>query len=101
MAVKVWGAGSAGGADGSWSTAANWTSDTVPTLGDSVSFTNITGNSCTIDDIGPWTSGALTIGNYVGTITQNVVITLTGACSVANAIGGVGVMTTFCVMVPT
>lgn len=73
MALKTWGAGSAGGADGLFSTAANWTGDTVPVTTDSLIFDGTTANDCTIDALGTWSGGPVTVNTtYGGAITQNV-----------------------------
>jgi hypothetical protein len=36
MAIKIWGAGTGGGADGMWTTASNWSGNTLPINGDSI-----------------------------------------------------------------
>ncbi|MCK5083210.1 MAG: DUF2341 domain-containing protein, partial [Candidatus Omnitrophica bacterium] len=58
-----------GGVDTDWSTAANWTNDTVPTAGDIAVFDNTSDNNCVID-------AAITVGGidinagYDGAISQ-------------------------------
>ncbi len=65
-----------GGGDNNWSTAANWSGDTVPATTDAVLFDGTSTKDCTIDNVGTWSGGALTTkSGYTGTITQNVNIT--------------------------
>lgn len=80
MATKTWQAA----APGNWSTGANW-GGSVPATTDTVQFVGATSNqACTIDALGTWSGGPLTIDiNYTATITQSVNI-VTGAFSMAN-----------------
>lgn len=75
MAARTWGAGSAAGADGKWSTAANWTGDTVPATTDAITLDATTANNLTIDALGTWSGGTLTWNGFAGTVTQNVNMT--------------------------
>ena len=81
-ASRVWGGGSvAPGTSGdyNWSTATHWTGDTVPQIGDTVTFNGTSTANCTIDNIGPANSHANQLGGFTvtsayngGVITQNV-----------------------------
>jgi hypothetical protein len=66
-----------GGADNNWSTAANWSGNAVPTGTAAVIFDGTSTKDCTIDNVGSWSSGSLTIAaTYTGTVTQNVAVIL-------------------------
>ncbi len=59
-----------GGADNNWSTCANWTTDTCPAAGDTVTFNGTSTKSVTIDAGAPASVATLTIAaGYTGTIT--------------------------------
>lgn len=59
-----------GGADNNWSTCANWTTDTCPVAGDTVTFNGTSTKSATIDAGAPASVATLTIAaGYTGTIT--------------------------------
>ena len=65
-----------GGGDNNWSTAANWSDDTVPATTDAVIFDGTSTKDCTVDDVGTWSGGTLNVNSgYTGTVTQNVNIT--------------------------
>jgi len=77
--AKTWGAGSGAGADGLWSTGANWDGDTVPAFAEVIIFDGTAVTNCNIDNVGTFTSGTFTVQTtYTGQITQNVAMT-TGA----------------------
>ena len=66
-----------GGADNNWSTAANWSGDAVPTGTAAVTFNNTSTKNVTIDSVGSWSGGSLTIAStYTGTVTQSVSMSL-------------------------
>lgn len=59
-----------GGADNNWSTCANWTTDTCPIAGDTVTFNATSTKNSTIDAGAPASVATLTIAaGYTGTIT--------------------------------
>jgi len=83
MAAKTWGAGTGAGADGLWSTGANWTGDTVPATTDTITFDATAVTNCNIDALGTFSGGTFTVqSTYTGQITQNV--TMTTAAFVMN-----------------
>ncbi|MDP9468964.1 MAG: autotransporter adhesin family protein, partial [Chloroflexota bacterium] len=65
-ATRTW---DGGGGDGLWSTAANWTADTVPIAGDTVTFNGTSTTSATIDMAVTVAIFQVNAG-YTGTITQ-------------------------------
>src|SRR3989344_3235040 len=73
--TKTWDGG--GGGDTNWSTAANWSGDAVPATTDAIVFDGTSSNnSVTVDALGTWSGGTVTIqGSYTGTITQSVSMT--------------------------
>lgn len=76
MAAKTW---SNAGGDGLWSNGANW-GGSVPATTDTVTFDATSTANCTIDNLGTWSGGTLTIAaTYSGVITQNSGINLTTA----------------------
>lgn len=83
MAAKTW----IGTTNGLWSVATNWVEAAVPATTDDVTF-NVTGTAraCTIDNLGTFSGGTITIDSaYANTITQNTGINLTvGAFSMAS-----------------
>ena len=86
MAAKTW---DNGGGDGLWSTGANWSDNAVPATNDPLTFDGTSGATCTIDAVGTWSGGTLTIvDTYTGDIIQNVAITLSGTVSVGGATNG-------------
>jgi fibronectin-binding autotransporter adhesin len=76
MAATKW---SNGAADNKWSTVGNWTVN-LPATTDPVTFDSTSTANCTIDALGTWSGGTLTIAStYSGTITQNTGINITTA----------------------
>ncbi len=72
-ATRTW---DGGGADTNWSTPANWSSDTLPVAGDTVTFNATSTKNATIDV--PVTVAIFQINaGYTGTITQSNTLTLT------------------------
>ncbi|GMV80907.1 MAG: hypothetical protein AMXMBFR7_20910 [Planctomycetota bacterium] len=66
---------SGAGANANWSTAANWVGGQVPASGDSVTFSN--NNRSVVVNV-PVNLAALTMSNYLGTMTLNNHVTVTG-----------------------
>jgi len=72
-ATRTW---DGGGADSNWSTAANWSLDTLPVAGDTVTFNGTSTKNATIDV--PVTIAVFQVNaGYSGTITQSNTLTLT------------------------
>lgn len=71
-----------GGADNNWSTCANWSTDTCPVAGDTVTFNSTSTKNSTIDAGwgGSVTSVSITTG-YTGTITASRSLTTSGTFS--------------------
>ncbi|MCM8800997.1 MAG: filamentous hemagglutinin N-terminal domain-containing protein [Candidatus Omnitrophica bacterium] len=67
-----------GGTANNWGEPDNWDGNVVPQDTDAVTFDGTSSKDCTIDNVGSWSGGSLTITSaYTGTITQNVAITVT------------------------
>ena len=74
MATKTWTQTSGN----LWSTGANWSGGTVPATTDTIVFDNTSDANCTIDNLGTWTGGPVSIASgYDGTITQNTGVNFT------------------------
>ncbi|MFA6610733.1 MAG: hypothetical protein WCT15_07805, partial [Candidatus Omnitrophota bacterium] len=59
-----------GGTTNNWSDATNWDGNAVPSLTDPVTFNATSTKDCTIDNVGTWSGGTLTIAaGYTGIIT--------------------------------
>ncbi len=68
-----------GGIGNNWSTPDNWDGNAVPTGAEAVTFNSSSSKDCTIDNVGIWSGGVLTItSDYSGTITQAVDIVTAG-----------------------
>ncbi len=77
-ATRTWDGG--GGADTNWSTATNWSLDTVPVAADTVVFDNTSDNNSTIDAGFAGTITTLNINSgYDGTITSGTSLIVTGS----------------------
>ncbi len=74
-AAKTW---DGGGADNNWSTAANWSGDTVPATTDSVTFNGTSTKNCTVNNVGTWSNGDFTIisGYGAGVITASTAMAI-------------------------
>jgi len=71
--IKTW---DGGGVSNDWSTAANWSGDTVPVTTDAVIFDSTSTKNVTMDAMGTWLGGAFNINSgYTGIITQAVAFT--------------------------
>lgn len=84
MATRVW---TGLGADNNWSTPQNWDmgGSSIPSLTDAVIFDSRGTKDCTIDSVGTWSGGSLSINSgYTGTITAQCPLTM-GAFSHAAA----------------
>jgi hypothetical protein len=71
--VRTW---DGGGVGNNWSTPANWSADTLPVAGDTVTFNATSTKNATIDvpvNVAVFQMNA----GYTGTITQNNTLTLT------------------------
>ena len=71
-ATRTW---DGGGADNNWSTAANWSADTIPTSADEVVFDATATKNATVDTALTVNSVSINSG-YSGTITQTAVLTV-------------------------
>ena len=80
-AIKTW---DGGGGDNKWSTAANWSGDTVPINADEIVFNSTSTKNCTVDNIGAvWWFNKLDItSGYTGTIILSVAL-VTGPTTIA------------------
>src|SRR3989344_2004157 len=75
-ATRTW---DGGGVDTNWSTAANWSSDTVPVSGDTVTFDGTSTNNSTVDAGFAGTITTMNINSgYTGTITLARSLTVSG-----------------------
>lgn len=90
MAIRVWGAGSAGGSDENWNTAANWTGDTLPGTGDTVEFDGAISNNT----VSSAPSSAVTLhtillkSNYSGTVVLGTLLSITNTLDIDTTSGG-------------
>lgn len=75
MAARVWTQTSGN----LWSTAANWDGGiSVPATTDTITFDSTSTANCTIDDVGTWSGGTITVAiTYTGAITNNVAFSVT------------------------
>ncbi len=74
-AVRTW---DGGGGTNSWSNAANWSADTVPTAADEVVFNATSTKNSTIDAAFAGTVGSISVNaGYTGTITTSRLLTVT------------------------
>lgn len=102
MATRIW---TGLGLDANWSTALNWDGGVaVPATVDTVLFNSTSTKSCTVDALGTWSGGALSLqNNYTGTVTLATNI-VTGTFSIAEGTFVQGIYTfqsgTFGITVP-
>jgi len=76
--TRTWDGG--GGANTNWSTAANWSDDTVPVNGDAVVFDNTSDNSSTVDANFKAAPASISVNaGYDGTITQTNNLYMSGS----------------------
>lgn len=83
MATRTWSAA----ADGNWSLAANWDGGlSVPSSTDAIIFDVTSVKNCTLDNLGSWSGGTVTMSSsYGGIIAQNTGINFTAAAFVQNS----------------
>ncbi len=83
MAAKTW---DNGGGDGLWSTGANWSDNAVPATTDTLTFDGTSSADCTIDNVGTWSGGSISVtGAYGGNFIQNVAMTIGGTLTLGTA----------------
>lgn len=71
-AARTWGAGSGGGSDGLYSTAINWTGDTLPGAGDALTYDVTQVGNCSIDADTAALASLTIAATYTGTITVGI-----------------------------
>lgn len=84
MAVRTW---DGQGVDNLWSNPINWSGNVVPQNTDDVIFNATSVKNCTMDSLGTWSGGTLTIqAGYTGTITRSNIALLVALFSQANGL---------------